>query len=207
MALNAGIEAATHDKVLLIDSDCQLTATAIRGICEGLEGYDFCKGKVIFDNDDFASSIISEARDYTNFNVPKTYNPFLGLRKSVAPKVGGYIFDSDIHWTEDADLNSRVKAAGISVNYLPNAVAIHPPLTLKQDLRSAFRYGIGKRIRVEKRTSKGIGNYFSRLPDVARKKGVLTALYMGIWSVLYTSGYVYQILRDPYHFRKKKQLP
>lgn len=200
-ALNIGIEKAKNSNVILMDSDCRFEKGAIKKLFNGLQKHYIVKGKVVFQSDSFLSKIIAKAREYSYYDTPKPYNPFLGIRKDTKKYIGGYYFDETIHWTEDADLNTRLKKARLKVNYVFLAKVFHPPLTLKHDLRSAFRYGIGKRIRVEKGTSSGIGTHFRKVLDVAFKKGLLTGLYYIVWNYFYMFGYFCQILIDPYKVR------
>jgi len=197
-ALNIGIEKATNPNVILMDSDCRFESGAIKKLLKGLQKYYIAKGKVIFQSHNFLSRIIAKAREYSYYEPPKPYNPFLGIKKSIKKHIGGYYFDETIHWTEDADLNTRLKKAKVKINYVFSARVFHPPLTLKHDLRSAFRYGIGKRIRVEKGVSDGIGTHFGKVLDVVIKKGVLVGIYYAIWNCLYLLGFIYQITSDPY---------
>lgn len=203
-SLNAGIEKASNKRIILMDSDCVFNPDAIRKIYFALENNMVAKGTVIFKHDNLTSLAISKVRDYTNADTVKAYNPFLGLRKDLKKFVGGFIFDDGIYWTEDADLNKRIVAAGVKIESVPEAIAHHPALTLKQDLSSAFKYGIGKRIRVEKKTAKGIGSNFTKIFDLGRKKGMLSAIYFFFWNCSYTAGYYYQIINDPYGTRKNK---
>jgi len=200
-ALNVGIEKARNRKVILIDSDCVFQKGAIKKVYKALENNSIAKGKVVFQSNSFVSQVIAKTRDYVYYNPPKPYNPFLGVRKDVKDLIEGYYFDENIYWTEDADLNSRLKIAEIKVKYVFSAKAFHPPLTLKYDLRSAFRYGIGKRIRVVKGKSSGLGTHFESIPDLVSKKGILPGIYYFFWSVSFASGYLYQILVDPYKTR------
>ena len=179
-----------------MDSDCVFHSRAIKKIFLALNNNFVAKGKVIFQYDNLISRSISRVRDYTNADTVKAYNPFLGLRKDLVDKIGGFFFHNDIYWTEDADLNDRIVAAGIKIKSVPCAIAYHPSLTLKQDLNSAFKYGIGKRIRVEKNIAKGIGSHYSMIFDVAKKKGLLSAMYYHIWNCSYTAGYYFQIFNS-----------
>lgn len=200
-ALNAGIARSRNKKVILIDSDCRFEKGAVRKLYRGLQNHYIAKGKVVFESNNFISRIIAKVREYSYYDTPKPYNPFLGIRKDVRKLIGNYFFDSDIHWTEDADLGTRLKKANIKVNYVFDARAFHPPLSLKHDLRSAFRYGIGKRIRVEKRTTSGIGTHFDKIFDVMSKKGFSAGGYYLFWNCFYLFGYFYQLVNDPYKVR------
>jgi len=200
-SLNVGIENSRNTNVLFMDSDCIFYKGTIRKLYNGLQNYFFSKGRVVFMRSGFVGSIIAKARDYTTVDKKTAYKPPLAMKKDVKRLINNYYFDSDVHWTEDADLNMRVKEVGLDVNYLPSARILHPKLTLKQDLRSAFRYGIGKRIRVEKGKAKGIKSFILKTPDVLNKKGVAVAIYLIVWSIIYTVGYFYQLFFDPYDVR------
>jgi glycosyltransferase involved in cell wall biosynthesis len=197
-ALNAGIEVAKNQKVLLMDSDCVFHPKAIREIYLALETNLMAKGIVVFQHKGPISKAIAGVRDYTNANTIKAYNPFLGLRKDIKEKIGGYYFDDRIYWTEDADLDQRIAKAKMVIKPVPMAIAYHPPLTLKQDLRSAFKYGVGKRIRVEMKIGRGIGCHFSRIPDMVKTQRFLSGIYYFFWNCSYLGGYFYQIIADPY---------
>jgi len=201
-ALNIGIQNATYDKVLLMDSDCVFKKGTIRLLYNGLNNFKLAKGKVIFEFNNFFNRILAKAREYTTSDTPSAYKPPLALKKSIIDDVE-YFFDNDVHWTEDEDLDERVRAAKVSINFLPDAVIYHPPVTLKSDLRSAFRYGIGKRIRVEKKIAKGLGSDFPYLFDAIGKKGLLVGIYLFFWNIVYSLGYIFQILFDPYQVRVK----
>lgn len=202
-ALNNGIKNSAHDKVIFIDSDCRFKKGSIRKVYEALKENLIVKGKVVFEYKDLYSKIVADTRDYINYNNPKPYNPFLAIDKKIKNYTEGYYFDSQIHWTEDADFYSRLKKSNVKVHYLFSAKAYHPPLTFIQDLRSAFRYGIGKRIRVEKDNANGIGTHFSDIFDIADKKDLLAGIYYSLWNISYTLGYFYQIFIDPYKVRNK----
>ncbi len=200
-ALNIGIEMSSNSNVILTDSDCRFEKGAIKKLFKGLRNHYIAKGKVVFESNNLLSRTIANVRDYTYYNPPKPYNPFLAIKKEIKQFINNYYFDESIHWTEDADLNTRLKKAGIEVNYVFSAKVFHPPLSLKHDLRSAFRYGIGKRVRVEKGTSNDIGTHFRKIHDVIYEKGVLAGTYYFVWNCFYTFGYFYQMIWDPYHVR------
>jgi len=91
-SLNAGIEKATNKKFILMDSDCVFHPQAIKKIFLALNNNFVAKGKVIFQYNNLISRSISRVRDYTNADTVKAYNPFLGLRKDLADKIGGFFF-------------------------------------------------------------------------------------------------------------------
>lgn len=201
-ALNVGITRSKNEKVIFMDADCRFEKGAIKKLYKGLDNYVVAKGKVIFESNNFISKIIAKVREYSYYDSPKPYNPFLGINKRIKKLISGYFFDDKIYWTEDADMNTRLKEANIKVNYVFKAKVFHPPLSLKQDLRSAFRYGIGKRIRVEIGKASNVGTHFGKVVDVVIKKGLWAGIYYLIWNIFYAFGYLNQIVFDPYKTKK-----
>jgi len=201
-ALNTGIERSKNNKFILMDSDCRFEKGAIRKLYQGLNNFDVAKGKVVFESNNFTSEIIAKVREYSYYDIPKPYNPFLGINKKIKKLVSGYFFDDKIHWTEDADLSIRLNMSNIKVNYVFKAKVFHPSLSLKHDLKSAFRYGIGKRIRVETGRANNVGTHFRKIVDVAIKKGFWSGIYYFVWNTSYAFGYLSQIIFDPYKTRR-----
>lgn|SRR3989338_774040 len=193
-ALDEGILQSKKGNIIVTDSDCTFERNCIRILYEGLREYKFAKGRIVHRKDNFMAYVLADVREFL-VEGPNAYKPPLALRKSVIEDIG-YYYDRDIHWVEDAEMNRRVKAKGLKVNYLPDAIVHHPSLTLSVDLRSAFRYGTGKRVGVEKGIMKGIGTHFSRLPELYRAKGLLPAAYCTLWDSAYTAGYFAQAISN-----------
>ncbi len=189
-ALDEGIKKATYNKVLFMDSDCTFKKGTIRKLFNGLKKEELSKGVVVFERKGFVSKIIADIRDYTTSGEPSAYKPPLGMRKSIIRKIG-YYFDRDIHWEEDDELNDRVKRAKVRIEYMPSAKIFHPQLTIKTDLRSAYRYGTGRRIGVEKGLfSLNIFRYIDFA--VFWKKSPVHFLYLLLWNISYFLGYLSQ---------------
>lgn len=186
------IRKSKYNKILLMDSDCVFEGDCIKKAYKALDKYKVVKCKVVFLYRDYIGKIISKVRDYINYDEVKAFAPGLALKKSILEDVGGYYFDGDIHWVEDSELNNRINDAGIEMKFLPEAKIYHSSLTLKQDLRSAFRYGCGKRIGVKKGIMEGIGSFFPKIFDVLKKKGVVPFFYIVLWNVFYCSGFFSQ---------------
>ena len=75
---------------------------------------------------------------------------------------------------------------------MPSAKIFHPALTMKSDLRSAFRYGTGRRIGVEKKIFKSFN--LLRYIDfkIFWKKSPLHFIYLLLWNFSYFIGYYSQ---------------
>lgn len=189
-ALDEGILQSKKENVIVTDSDCTFERNCIRILYEGLRDFKLAKGRIVHRKDNFMAYVLADLREFL-VEGSNAYKPPLALRKSVIEDIG-YYYDRDIRWVEDAEMNRRVKAKGLEVKYLPDAIVHHPSLTLSVDLRSAFRYGTGKRVGVEKGIMEGIGTHFSRLPNLYRAKGLLPAIYCTLWDSAYTAGYFAQ---------------
>ena len=96
-------------------------------------------------------------------------------------------------WREDSDLDYRIRRANISIYHLSEAYILHPPLTLKQDLRSAYRYGIGLA------RAKWYKIPLTEVPRSVKStfysKGFLPALYMCLRNTVYNVGTVTEFFR------------
>lgn len=205
-ACDMGVRATGAPCVLLMNSDCTFARGTIRRLAEALDHAMVARGRVVFEVRDPVSRIIAAARDYAHTRPDKAYQPALAFRKEIVGLIG-YYFDLDIHWTEDADFSRRVKAAAIPITFLPDAVVYHPPISLREDLRSAMRYGMGRRVAEEKEL---VGTYppFRPYPrtivrtfdDVAKKKGYVVPLYVcGPWNLAFSIGYLAQKLFHIYN--------
>lgn len=203
LSRDLAIRKSRYDKILLMDSDCTFEKRCIEKVYKNLKKFEIVKCNVIFDYTNPIGKIISKFREYTTSDQINTFAPGIAFDKNISKKIGGYYFDKDIHWVEDSELNNRVKKADIKIKFLSEAKIHHSPLSLQQDLRSAFRYGCGKRIGVEKRIMSGVGSFLKFVPDIIHKKGLLTGLYAILWSAFYCSGYFLQAILDIYHIKNK----
>lgn len=199
---NAGIRMTTHDKFILMDSDSVFEKGCIRKIYEKLKANLVVKPRIIFlaKRDSTLSQILASGRDFENRKELVAYTPGLGLRKELAKYIGGYFFQERVRWSEDSELDNRIKKAKIPIYNLPEAVVYHDAVTLKHELRGAFQFGAGKRQAVvfsgEERVNLLKNFVQGRQPryacDLFKEKGGLTVLYMITWKFFYYLGYYYQ---------------
>ncbi len=199
LAKDLAIRKSQHNKIFLMDSDCVFEKNCISEVYKNLKRFDIVKCNVIFDYVNVIGKIISNLRKYAISDQPNIFTPGIAFNKKIIKKIGGYYFDRDIHWVEDSELNNRIKKADVKIKFLSGINIHHSPLTLKQDLRSAFRYGCGKRIGVEKGIMHGIGSFLKFVPDVVNKKGMLVGMYAILWSIFYCLGYFLQATLNIYH--------
>ena len=147
-ALQHGVVTAAHDGILFMDADCLFLPAAITRLVNAMTAGDAAhqvfKGRVDFaPGSGWLSSLIARSR-YRHTSAPPTaFKPPLLVDRRIAPRIGGYFFDPRLRWKEDADLDWRIRQAGISVVAVADAGIQHAALTPREDLRSNFRYGVG----------------------------------------------------------------
>ena len=147
-ALQHGVIASRHDAILFMDADCLFLPTTITRLLTAMTAGDATgqvfKGRVDFDpGRGWLSRLIARSR-HRHTSAPNTaFKPPLLVDRRIAPRIGGYFFDPRLRWKEDADLDWRLRVAGIEVIAVPEASIRHAALGLRDDLRSNFRYGVG----------------------------------------------------------------
>lgn len=189
---NFGIRKASYPNIFFMDSDCIFKSGAIFSLYNKLIDYSITKGKVVFLYDNFIQKIIAKAREFTTSDEPNLYIPGPMFKKDIFDNVG--LFNERIQFASDAEMAARIKSKNIKWLYVPEAEIFHSPLTIKDDLKSAFRYGLGrsqKHIVLNTRRSipilKEIYFYFIK---GAQKKGILVGVYLLFWSIVFNLGYI-----------------
>ncbi len=195
-ALDEGIITSTKDNVLITDSDCTFGRNCIKLLYDGLDGFYLSKGRIIHEKPNRIAACIADLREFKTEG-PNAFKPPLAMKKSIINHIG-YYYDRDIHWVEDAEFYKRVKKHRLTVNYVPDAMVYHPSLTPYVDLQSAFRYGTGKRIGVEKNVMKGVGTHFTQAFAIMREKDALTSSYSVLWNLFYSAGFFAQAVFGTY---------
>jgi glycosyltransferase involved in cell wall biosynthesis len=185
-ALEAGCRAAAGDRLLFMDSDCRFTRGAIRRMDAAADEHAVVKGHIVFESDSVTSRVIARTREHHTADVLTAYKPPLLLHASLVGRIGGYFFDARLRWREDSDLDARIRRAGIPIHGEPAAVIHHPALTVVEDCRSAFRYGVGlaraRRLRVT------LTEVPRSVLSTARRKGLLAGVYMCLRNACYHLG-------------------
>ncbi|MEI7917973.1 MAG: glycosyltransferase [Candidatus Saccharibacteria bacterium] len=194
LALELGTQKSKNDLVLYMDSDCRFKKDAISRFVKVASEHDnsnnVFKGEVIFEKSDkWIEQIISESRAHHTAEVLTAYKPPLMISKKILTKIGGYAFNEKLIWREDSDLDNRIRCAGISILPVAGGTIYHHTISLKTDLRSTFRYGIGLAI---------ANSMHIKLTEVPRStlssfisKGLVVSLYMLFRNRVYDAGYVY----------------
>lgn len=202
MAYNAGLDAASHDLVLFMDSDCVFEPGAIRKLYSEFEANPdlmLAKGYVVFHSDSLETEITRRARTVNTSNVPYAFIPPLMLKKQVFDEINdGYRFAEDVVWCVDYEFELRRAASEIPVRLVPEARIHHEPIRIKSDFKSAFKYGTGKRIRHE-RTGEKV-KFLDVLKDPilkgVKEDGPFIGAYLALWKAVLYAGYYGQKFFD-----------
>ncbi|MBE7074210.1 MAG: glycosyltransferase [Clostridiales bacterium] len=188
-ARNVGTENATYDKTVHIDTDCIFYKGALKNYDKALDEHLVVDGKVEFLFNDKKSEIVSKMR---SLGIPgSALCPSIGINKKIKDKIGGYFFDERLTWVEDAELNYRMKKNNIGFGVIEEVTCAHVPLSFKQDLHSAYNYGIGAKIRVYYKMRKKGVNFNSDVTKQMRKFGLKYWIYALRWNLSYARGYYF----------------
>jgi len=197
-AYNNGIKHSNHENILLMDSDCVFEKGCIGKLYKNIKGCLLSKGKVIFTGNSYVTKIVARAREFHTSDKVSAYSPPLLFKKQIINKIGGYYFHPALCWLEDSEFDKRVQNANLKIAYDESAKVIHPPLSPAQDLKSAYWYGVGKRIGVElgihDKPTGIIGSISKYIFKASKNKGYLSGLYLFIWKVTLLTGYYVQKL-------------
>jgi glycosyltransferase involved in cell wall biosynthesis len=198
LALEYGTQHAKHDLILYMDSDCRFHPGAVQRFISVASKHDITrnvfKGEVVFESGtSHIGRIIASSRTHHTAEVLTAYKPPLMISKQILPNIGGYAFNERLIWREDSDLDNRIREAGIAILPVSGGLIDHHAITLKTDLRSTFRYGIGLAI---------ANALYIKLTEVPRStmsayrsKGAIVALYMLFRNRIYDAGYIYARIR------------
>ena len=193
-ALEVGIRAATHEKNVLMDSDCLFGDGVLAMFDKLLDAHLLVRGMCVFERGGLISRTIASVRTATTTVVQGAYKPPLGLVRRELAKRLDYFFHPDLLWCEDAELDARRLAAGIPVHFAPDAKIYHDQLSLLTDLRSATRYGRGY-ARAELLGCK-LQNYDRWDSEVARQLNPLELSYLWLFESVEKISYRYWRHRD-----------
>lgn len=197
-AYNNGIKFSTNEIVLLTNSDCLFKKGTIRKMYNNLGSNLLSKGKLEFIRDSWITGVVARAREYHSTDKVNAYAPPLLFSKRIKRHINGYYFHPSLCWLEDSEFDNRVQKAGLKISYDITAVVYHEALTPARDLKSAFWYGVGKRIGVElgiHEVPTGVlGSIKKYIIFGSIKKGIFSGIYLFTWKMTLLIGYYWQML-------------
>lgn len=199
---NIGIEASSCDKFAILDADVRCSGGYLDILDRDLDHYLLVKPQIIFESQKKIEGIIAKLKEYV-YQSGVFYCPGIAFRKELKNHIGGYYFDDNVWWTEDAEMNYRIKKAGLPIYHEKEAVVNHAPESFQHDLKSAYKIGQGKYSQVVhtgrdtyeeniRNTLKRIlnGETFKNLWDLYKhSKSLGVLIYSLIWNLFYYFGY------------------
>lgn len=140
-AINAAIELASSQKIVIIDSDCVVMAGFLQKMIQGSKDRDIVCGQVRFRGVNYFSKLTAIHRTiiYSHKN-NYFYAPNLCINKNVFKECG--YFNENLKYGFDAEFSHRVIRKGYSYHFVEDAIVQHEchPV-LRHEIRIWFYYG------------------------------------------------------------------
>lgn len=207
--INTGVQKAKNEKIIIMNSDCFFPEGILDKININLNNFDIVKARISFLYDTFSESLVAKVRYLYNhiFNNKKNiFCPGLAFNRKIIKEVGGYLFDEDMGWGEDADLSRRIYEAQLSYLFMEDEI-VHLPESIHHDLGTAIRIGMGKRMRDYKNNISPITGARAMFFDIFLDRyqhlrlsfeyeGLIVTIYLFIWKIFFFLGY--------FHHKKTK---
>jgi glycosyltransferase involved in cell wall biosynthesis len=150
-ALEHGIQSAYCDHIVLMDSDCVFAPGSLAAVDHAFATNDpdneVYRGDIVFEpGSNCRTRLVARSRSRRMGARLCAYKPPLAFSRKLRERLGGYFFDMRLRWREDADLDQRVRRAGIRIVRIAQCRIHHKPLYPVTDLRHSFYYGVGEAI-------------------------------------------------------------
>lgn len=190
-----GLALTRNEKVIVTDADTQFEKNTINLIEKALDKHDVVKPRLVFrskKNNPFSKAIAS-LRTFFNDREEKMYIPGVSFKKEINNKIGGYIFDKDIPWGEDAEFSRRVIRNKLKTKVIKDGILYHPSVDPMHDLADAFLIGFNKYSK-EETIQKVISKRFSFHKKVYMSYGLSTLAYSLLWYFFFDLGKIFQQL-------------
>lgn|GEM_PF-6979314 len=140
--VNLGVRAASHEKMVILDSDCTLTARTLEVYAAALNEAEFVRGKTFVRRSGGWSRFAGLGQEELNLvfaRCARLIGPSIAFRKSAFLGLGGY--DERSGASCDHEFVLRMEERGIRTHFAPEAVVWHQPITFKIDCCSHIGYG------------------------------------------------------------------
>ena len=185
-ARNLGVEKATGDTIIFIDSDLVVTETFLQSHAKALnQAYEtsdkvFTYGRVIntcnFDNP------IAEPYKITDFSAAYFATGNVAIARHLLIEAGLFDTQFQLYGWEDLELGVRLKNMGLKLIKCPDAVGYHwhPPFTVEQLPQL-----------IEKETQRGRMGvlFYKKHPTTAVRMMIqMTVLHQVLWGILSLGG-------------------
>jgi glycosyltransferase involved in cell wall biosynthesis len=139
---NAGIALASHDKIVVVDSDCVLDPGAVKAVEDLLDEAPVVNLPIRFAaGRSPLSRAIAACRHFDNTYSKAALKPGIAFRAEVRSALGGYWFDERIRWPCDSEFLWRLTAAQVPIRHVGTHWIEHRPIPLRHALRAYTAYG------------------------------------------------------------------
>lgn len=139
---NAGIAVASHDKILIVDSDCVLDPGAVKAVEDALDNSSVVNLPLRFAaGNSLLSSAIAACRQFDNLYKSAALKPGIAFRKDLSPRIGDYWYDERVHWVCDSEFLWRLRKYDIDIEHVVGYEIEHRPISLRHALRAYTAYG------------------------------------------------------------------
>jgi GT2 family glycosyltransferase len=141
--VNRGVEAARHEKVVLLDSDCTLEPGTLEAYARALDASAFVRGRTIVRQGPgwarFSGLGQAELNRTFARGRARLIGPSIAFRRTAFLELGGY--DPHSGASCDHEFVLRMEDRGITTAFEADAVIFHQALTFRIDVRAHLGYG------------------------------------------------------------------
>lgn len=144
--VNLGVQHASCDKVVILDSDCELQPGALQAYNAALDGAAFVRGQTSVARAGGWSEFAGLGQEELNRQYatqPRFMGPSIALRRTDFLEFGGY--DEACGASCDHEFALRLERAGVQTFFVHEAWVRHQPITFRIDTRAHYGYGGGMR--------------------------------------------------------------
>lgn len=140
--VNAGVRAASHERIVLLDSDCTLEPGTLGAFASALDRGPFVRGVTrVHRGPGWArfSGLGQEELNRVFARRARLIGPSIAFHKAPFLMLGGY--DERSGASCDHEFALRLEERGINTAFTADAVVWHQAITLRIDIRSHLGYG------------------------------------------------------------------
>jgi len=196
----AALPLCSHERVLLVDSDCVFLPGAIARMMALADDADIVRPTILFKHVDRSSYATTLHRTFQYTYCGFVYEPGLLVNlKTTLPAIGGYLFSPHAPFTPDGELDFRVRGTPLRILTDPEFTLVHDTLRFSGHLRSYWRYGASDANRNKSLGQPVLSTFLADLPE--RYRLALSAAYpagttpiIAICDVLYVASMLYHLV-------------
>lgn len=207
---NAAIESASHDKIVLMDSDCIALPGSIPALEGALDAALVARARLTFRTGRvFWSRAIAGWREFeNNWSPVPAFMPGLAIHRRILSVLEPPLFCPGLLFSVDDAFDARLKRTGVPVAFVPNAVIVHDVIGMQHFLKAGRRTGEGTARQVARGLRPNYEQWPWLLSSALRLRwleefkrwtsaaGTGPAFAGGVWYAAYLWGYCTQRRRD-----------